>query len=215
MSPRPGRIEQIIEVDLPRPRGIEARQAARVRRDHAADHADFPVARHPAWCERFIGEAHARWHHSASVIGMRACMPKACWKPVRRSPVSGIRTRTPSRGFIARSSGGTTRPDAAAVLDDRPDLVIALGRGPEAATRLAWLIEQDIPMLADKPIGLSHADVAPLADGRARSAIALSPWRWSTALPACIEALRRRRPVSRMSISVSSTDIRAAIATGG
>jgi NitT/TauT family transport system ATP-binding protein len=28
MSPRPGRIEQIIAVDLPRPRGIEARQAA-------------------------------------------------------------------------------------------------------------------------------------------------------------------------------------------
>ena len=28
MSPRPGRIEQIIDVDLPRPRGIEARQAA-------------------------------------------------------------------------------------------------------------------------------------------------------------------------------------------
>jgi NitT/TauT family transport system ATP-binding protein len=29
MSPRPGRIEQIIEVDLPRPRGLEARQAPR------------------------------------------------------------------------------------------------------------------------------------------------------------------------------------------
>lgn len=64
--------------------------------------------------------------------------------------------------FIAEY-GGTTRPDAMSVLDDRPDLVIALGRGPEAATRLAWLIEQDIPILADKPIGLSHADVAPLA----------------------------------------------------
>ena len=42
--------------------------------------------------------------------------------------------------------------------------MIALGRGPEAATRLAWLLEQDVPILADKPIGLSHADVAPLAD---------------------------------------------------
>ena len=61
-------------------------------------------------------------------------------------------------------SGGVARPDAAAVLADRPDLVIALGRGPEAATRLAWLIEHDTPILADKPIGLSHADVAPLAE---------------------------------------------------
>jgi predicted dehydrogenase len=65
--------------------------------------------------------------------------------------------------FVAQS-GGVARPDAAAVLDDRPDLVIALGRGPEAATRLAWLIEQDVPILAGKPSGLSHADVAPLAD---------------------------------------------------
>ena len=65
--------------------------------------------------------------------------------------------------FVAQS-GGAVRPDAAAVLDDRPDLLVALGRGPEAATRLAWLIEQDIPILADKPIGLSHADVALLAD---------------------------------------------------
>ena len=65
--------------------------------------------------------------------------------------------------FVAQK-GGVTRPDAAAVLADRPDLVIALGRGPEAATRLAWLLEQDTPILADKPIGLSHADVAPLAE---------------------------------------------------
>jgi NitT/TauT family transport system ATP-binding protein len=28
MSPRPGRIEQVIDVDLPRPRGIEARRMA-------------------------------------------------------------------------------------------------------------------------------------------------------------------------------------------
>ena len=77
----------------------------------------------------------------------------------------------PDADAIARfavQSGGSVRPAAAAVLADRPDLVIALGRGPEAATRLAWLIEQDIPILADKPIGLSHADVAPLADAAHR-----------------------------------------------
>lgn len=65
--------------------------------------------------------------------------------------------------FIA-GNGGSARPAAAAVLDDRPDLVIALGRGPDAAMRLAWLLEQEVPILADKPIGLSHADVAPLAE---------------------------------------------------
>jgi predicted dehydrogenase len=70
--------------------------------------------------------------------------------------------------FVAQS-GGSARSDAATVLDDRPDLVIALGRGPEAATRLARLIEQDIPILADKPIGLSYADVAPLADAAHRN----------------------------------------------
>lgn len=73
----------------------------------------------------------------------------------------------PDTAAVARfvsETGGAARPDPAAVLDDRPNLVVALGRAPEAATRLAWLIEQDIPVLADKPIGLSHADVAPLAE---------------------------------------------------
>lgn len=42
------------------------------------------------------------------------------------------------------------------------------GVDPEAATRLAWLIEQGVPILADKPIGISHADVAPLAEAAAR-----------------------------------------------
>jgi predicted dehydrogenase len=77
----------------------------------------------------------------------------------------------PDVGAVARfidACGGITRPDAAAAIDDRPDLVIALGRGPAAAAQLSWLIEQDIPILADKPIGVSHADVAPLADATAR-----------------------------------------------
>jgi predicted dehydrogenase len=69
--------------------------------------------------------------------------------------------------FIA-DHRGTRVADPSAALADRPDLVIALGRGPEAATRLAWLIEQGVPILADKPIGISHADVAPLAEAAAR-----------------------------------------------
>lgn len=62
------------------------------------------------------------------------------------------------------ASGGEARPDAAAVLHDRPDLIIALGRGPDAAEQLAVLLEHDVPILADKPIGLSHDDVRPLAN---------------------------------------------------
>ena len=55
-------------------------------------------------------------------------------------------------GEVARfvdGFGGIARPNAAAAIDDRPDLIIALGRGPAAATQLAWLIEQGIPILAD------------------------------------------------------------------
>ncbi len=77
----------------------------------------------------------------------------------------------PDVGAVARfvdACGGIARPNAAAAIDDRPDLVIALGRGPAAAAQLAWLIEQGIPILADKPIGVSHGDVAPLADAAER-----------------------------------------------
>src|ERR1700755_906270 len=77
----------------------------------------------------------------------------------------------PDVGAVARfvdAFGGAARPDAVAAIDDGPDLVIALGRGPAAAAQLAWLIEQGIPILADKPIGVSHADVAPLADAPER-----------------------------------------------
>jgi len=70
--------------------------------------------------------------------------------------------------FVA-TYGGVARPDAAGVLHERPDAVVAMGRGPEAAAQLAWLIEQDIAVLADKPIGLAYGDVAPLADAVQRS----------------------------------------------
>jgi predicted dehydrogenase len=101
----------------------------------------------------FLGVSH--WHagmHAAGVLEAGA-------------QIAGVwdSDATAVARFV-EANGGVARPNAAAVLDDRPDLVVALGRGPEAAQQLAWLIEQDIPVLADKPIGLSHADVAPLAD---------------------------------------------------
>lgn len=100
----------------------------------------------------FIGVGH--WHSGMHAKGVLEA----------GSELAGV--WDPDADAVARfvsSNGGMARPSAAAVLDDRPDLVVAMGRGPEAAERLAWLIEQDIPILADKPIGLSHKDVQPLA----------------------------------------------------
>ena len=102
-----------------------------------------------------VGHWHARMH--ATGVLEAGAQIAGVWDP---DPDAVAR--------FAAHNGGIARPDTAAVLADRPDLVIALGRGPEAATRLAWLLEQDIPILADKPIGLSHADVAPLAEAAQR-----------------------------------------------
>ncbi len=100
----------------------------------------------------FLGVSH--WHASMHAAGVREA----------GAQIAGIwdSDAIAVARFVAEN-GGAAHPNAAAVLDDRPDLVVALGRGPEAAQQLAWLIEQDVPVLADKPIGLSHADVAPLA----------------------------------------------------
>ncbi len=101
----------------------------------------------------FLGVGH--WH-----AGMHA-------KGVQEAGARIVGVWDPDAEAIARfvsASGGEARPDAAAVLHDRPDLIIALGRGPEAAARLAMLLEHDVPILADKPIGLSHDDVRPLAN---------------------------------------------------
>ena len=110
MSPRPGRIEQIIEVGLPRPRGIDARQAAGFRGDHAADHTDLSVARHSARlglvCRRAcmrVGDSrrwslacgHARERRAG---GGRAILP-AC----------GIRTRQAIGGSCGQRWRGSTR----------------------------------------------------------------------------------------------------------
>ncbi len=101
----------------------------------------------------FLGVGH--WH-----AGMHA-------KGVQDAGARIVGVWDPDPEAIARfvsASGGEARPDAAAVLHDRPDLIIALGRGPEAAARLSMLLEHDVAILADKPIGLSHDDVRPLAD---------------------------------------------------
>ena len=57
--------------------------------------------------------------------------------------------------FVAQS-GGVARPDAAAVLADRPDLVIALGRGPEAARAHQEAVEQLETLVREQPSILKH-----------------------------------------------------------
>ncbi len=101
----------------------------------------------------FLGVGH--WH-----AGMHA-------KGVQEAGAHIVGVWDPDPDAIARfvsANGGEARPDAAAVLHDQPDLIIALGRGPAAAEQLAMLLEHDVPILADKPIGLSLDDVRPLAD---------------------------------------------------
>jgi predicted dehydrogenase len=101
----------------------------------------------------FLGVGH--WHAGMHANGVQEA----------GATIAGV--WDPDAEAIARfvsASGGEARPDAAAVLHDRPDLIIALGRGPEAAARLAMLLQHNVPVLADKPIGLSHDDVRPLVD---------------------------------------------------
>ncbi len=48
MSPRPGRIERIITIDLPRPRGLEGRLLPGIHRGARDHHRDLPGSRRAA-----------------------------------------------------------------------------------------------------------------------------------------------------------------------
>jgi len=55
-------------------------------------------------------------------------------------------------------------PDAAAIIETaRPDLVLALGRVADMAAQATVLLEAGLPLLAEKPLGRSAAEVEPLA----------------------------------------------------
>src|SRR5579864_8263033 len=106
----------------------------------------------------FLGVSH--WHAGMHADGVRAA----------GAEIAGV--WDDDAGAVARfvaAHGGDPCSNCDAVLADRPDLVVTLGRGPENAARLAWMLGQDVAILADKPIGLSHADIAPLAEAAARS----------------------------------------------
>ncbi|MBI3973740.1 MAG: Gfo/Idh/MocA family oxidoreductase [Chloroflexi bacterium] len=54
-------------------------------------------------------------------------------------------------------------PDAGAIVDARPDLVLALGRVCDMAEQAQVLLSAGLPLLAEKPLGCNAAEVAPLA----------------------------------------------------
>src|SRR5579864_4231599 len=69
--------------------------------------------------------------------------------------------------FVARHGGhALATPDA--VMAERPDLAVVLGRGPANAALVGALLDHAVPLLVDKPIGLTEADVAPLAERAAK-----------------------------------------------
>ena len=76
-------------------------------------------------------------------------------------------------GFAARQ-GGHVAATPRDVMAEGPDLAVVLGRGPANAALVGALLDHAVPLLVDKPLGLTDADVAPLAEKAARLA------RWAT-----------------------------------
>lgn len=69
--------------------------------------------------------------------------------------------------FVARHGGhAVATPDTA--LAERPDLIVVLGRGPANAALVSALLDHKVPLLVDKPLGVSEADVVPLAEHAVR-----------------------------------------------
>ena len=59
--------------------------------------------------------------------------------------------------------GAKAMPDAGEIVDAHPDVVLALGPVANMAAQARTLLEARLPLLAEKPLGLSPAEVEPLA----------------------------------------------------
>jgi predicted dehydrogenase len=64
----------------------------------------------------------------------------------------------------ATELGTAVVPDAGAIVSAKPDVVLALGRVSDMAAQASVFLEAGLPMLAEKPLGLSPEQVAPLME---------------------------------------------------
>jgi predicted dehydrogenase len=92
------------------------------------------------------GHWHARFHAEAARAAGATLV--AVWDP---DPAAAVRL-----------DADAAVDSLAAALDCRPDLAIALGRGPEMPARIDAALARGVAVLADKPIGISAADLKPL-----------------------------------------------------
>ncbi|MDQ3702710.1 MAG: Gfo/Idh/MocA family oxidoreductase [Chloroflexota bacterium] len=67
-------------------------------------------------------------------------------------------------GRWADELGCPAVPDVGALLDARPDLILALGRVSDMAAQARLLLEAGMPLLAEKPLGLHGDEVADIAE---------------------------------------------------
>jgi len=105
----------------------------------------------------FFGVGH--WHAGMHADAARAAAAEivAAWDPEPEK----------THAFAARH-GGRAVDRVEAVLAEKPDLAIVMGRPAEMAALAGRFIELGVPMLIEKPVGISGAVLKPIADAAER-----------------------------------------------